>query len=301
MKKTLPIAYPGGAYGTYLEWLINCMYGSIPLTDPLVRVGDNKGSSHLTPLDTHLGGLEGLKKYCDSDIDHLTVRLHPKLSSKENLVDNLEVALSMVDRMILIYPDENSILLTINNYYHKIWTDWWSERFHKEISPSLIYDNWPVDTSVAIEDVPLWVRREFLSYYLMPAWYDQVEWRLTDSWQHPRCLVISVTDLLHRPDYVLEKISDFTEWSWTREFKEVAPIHQSMIDLQQFIDQDRTCKEIIQCLQSGQDLAWSELPLPSQAWVQWKIRESQHEIQCHGLEQFPTNSSQLRTLLYRAK
>jgi predicted nuclease with RNAse H fold len=44
---------------------------------------------------------------------------------------------------------------------------------------------------------------------------------------------------------------------------------------------------------------WEPLPLPSEAWIQWQLRNLGYELRCHGLDMFPTNSVQLRELLYR--
>lgn len=39
----------------------------------------------------------------------------------------------------------------------------------------------------------------------------------------------------------------------------------------------------------------------SEAWIQWQLRNLGYEIQCHGLDKFPTNSVHLHELLYQPK
>jgi hypothetical protein len=45
-------------------------------------------------------------------------------------------------------------------------------------------------------------------------------------------------------------------------------------------------------------LHWNPLPLASEAWIQWQLRNLGWEIKCHELDIFPTNSVYLKELLY---
>jgi len=49
---------------------------------------------------------------------------------------------------------------------------------------------------------------------------------------------------------------------------------------------------------TDKDTVWDPLPLPSEVWIQYRLRELGYEIRCHGLDIFPTTSVQLKKLLY---
>ena len=42
------------------------------------------------------------------------------------------------------------------------------------IDVSKIYENWPVPSGTPAAKIPRWIQREFLSFYLMPAWFDML-------------------------------------------------------------------------------------------------------------------------------
>jgi hypothetical protein len=71
-----------------------------------------------------------------------------------------------------------------------------------------------------------------------------------------------------------------------------------MLELQQNLLEDQICNRIVQYTINDLDFDWPELSLPSQSWIQWELRNQGFEIECHGLDKFPTNSIQLKKLIY---
>lgn len=293
LSKTVPIIYHGGTYGTYLHWCLDTLCSNDPVKAPFTNVGN----SHMFS-EQMFSGIECWQQYKDKGSWSKIVRLHPKTKQNENLTANLNEIMSTVDRAIYIYPDSNSVLLTINNYYSKIWKNWWQHQFDSEINPEKIYNNWPVSRVVPIDQIPAWIKREFLSMYLVPAWYAQVEWNHLDLWKHPNCCNIFVDDLLNNFESTIETVGKFCHFDFCRSIKDLEPFHKQNIKLQKFIGQDQICNNIIDAVLSEQDYSWTELPLPSEAWVQWQLRNLGWEIRCHGLDMFPTNSVHLKELLY---
>ena len=64
---------------------------------------------------------------------------------------------------------------------------------------------------------------------------------------------------------------------------------------------DSLCNQIVDSTIQGVDFSWADryLPLPSESWVHWQLRNLGFEIQCHELDIFPTNSKKLKELLYK--
>lgn len=300
MKKTLTIAFSGGAYGTYLEWVLNTMMFDDDIVRPFTTTGSKKGNSHNSKFGNHLLDMNGWRNYRDSDQDYLTARFHPKTIQHESLVDNLNELLDCTEKTILLYPDTEHELLCINNYMTKIWTGDLYKGPLKDINLDLIYENFPVSRDVDPENIPRWIKREHLSFYMMDAFRSQLEWFLPDHWSNERCLVIFVSDLLHNFESTVEKIFLFWNKTPKKKIESMISYHHEMLDLQVNLGQDQTCDQIIKSIEKNVDtFEWEPLPLASESWIQWKLREKGFEIRCHDLDIFPTTTKKLSELLYK--
>jgi hypothetical protein len=134
----------------------------------------------------------------------------------------------------------------------------------------------------------------------MPAWYDQVEWYHPDCWQNPKCCIITVRELLNNFEEILQKIRVFCDLEYVRPIRDLLPFHEQNLKNQKYLHHDVLCNNIITAVINNQNLAWEQLTLPSEAWIQWQLRNLGYEIQCHELDKFPTNSVQLHKLLYKS-
>jgi len=290
---TIPIVYNGGTYGTYLEWCLTTLTSTDEIQSPFTHVGNSHAfiGNHLVSFDDWVGytKLNNAKRF---------VRFHPKTQQGDSLTTVLDQICQSVNFAIYLYPDPDSVLLCLNNYYSKIWADWWTHQFSNSIDISKIYNNWPVSRNTNLQDVPLWIRREFLSYYLMPAWFDQIEWHHPSTWRNNKCCTVFVNDLLHDFKNTLQTIGKHCNLHYLRSIDELLEYHSKNLSLQKNLTQDQLCKTILTAVIEYQDFTWNELPFISEVWVQWELRNQGFEIQCDGLDKFPTNSIQLRELLY---
>ena len=293
VKETIPIVFHAGCYGTYLEWALTTLTTEHKILPPFT----NKGNSHKFK-GNHLIDMDGWRNFVTQPSTHQFVRLHPKTKQDQSLSDNLDTIASAVDGMIYLYPTRQAKLLVVNNYISKVYDNWWLTQFSKTIESTVIYDKWPVDRSTSINDVPVWIKREFLSLYLIPAWEDQVEWNNPVGWQNSKSLNVSVTDLLCDFKSTLQKIQQYFKLSFTKDISQIIPIHTAMLRLQEHLDQDIICQQIIEAVLDSIDYNWNTLPLASESWIQWQLRNLKYEIKCDGLDIFPTNSLKLRNLLY---
>jgi hypothetical protein len=291
---TVAIAFNGGAYGTYLEWCLTTLTSKGPIIAPFTGCGNSHNF-----FGNHLVNFSGWQKYHHSDHRVDFFRFHPKTQKEESISNNLDEVCKSVDSMIYLYPDRNSILLCINNWFSKIYNDWWIFYFSKYIDPKKIYNNWPVDQNIKIEDVPRWIKREFLSFYLMPSWFDQVEWYHPNRWSHTNAQVITVNELLFDFTSTLQKIQRHCQLEFVRPITDLIPYHEQNLNLQLHIGQDQLCNTIINSIINNVEFDWDALPIASEAWLQWELRNQNWEIQCQGLDIMPTSSIQLKKLLYR--
>ena len=286
----IAVIYNGGAYGTYMEWVLTTLTTDIPIQAPFTDVGN----SHMF-RSNHAAR----KTFLNSKPSESFIRLHPKTIQGEILSTNLNLIINLVKNGIYLYPDKNSVLLNVNNYYSKIWDDWWTDRLSDSVFYNNLYDNFPVSKDIPTDEIPVWIKREILSFNLMPSWFNQVEWYHPDTWSHDRCQLVLLNELLYDFKNTIVKIQKFCNLEFKKSIDDIIPYHNKMLSLQKWLTQDQLCNNIIDSIINNQVFDWSdqELPLPSQSWIQWQLRNLGYEIKCHGLDIFPTNTTQLLKLL----
>lgn len=295
MKNTLPILYNGGSYGTYLQWLLD----NLCHIQHLVRPFTEKGTSHAWHGQhlSHLNDINGWRSYVQSSQNLTICRLHPKTSKTHDLAKNIEEILQSCHKTILLYPSRNHEIMCMNRYVTKPWdTDSLFDGPLQSVEPRVLYDNWPITAGTSMNQLPRWIIREFLSFYLVPAWRDQVQWYLPDDWHHPRCLVIYTEDILYDPKVTLERIRDFCSLRFVRDIESLMPFHHEMLSLQTLLSEDRLLGAILESLtvQDDKHFSWSPLSLTSESWLQWALRQQGIELACDGLNDLPTNAENLK-------
>lgn len=292
MIDTVPIIYNGGAYGTYVEWCLTMLLTKQPLIEPFTSIGTSHNFvGHQVP------SIQGWRDYIKNNPASLFVRFHPKTQKEESISDNLDEVSKTVRCFVYVYPDQDSTLLHLNNFYFKSY-DWWDYNLLTEESRNKIFENWPVLDNTDVDSIPTWIKREFLSYHLMPAWLDQLDWYLPDQYHNPKCHWVFISQLMHDFESTLEKMLAHIGMPQYKLIQDLVPYHKTNLGLQQYLDQDKVCQNIILAVTNNSLFEWSPLPLPSEAWIQWSLRNLGWEIQCDGLDKFPTNSVQLQKLLY---
>jgi hypothetical protein len=270
-----------------------------PIQSPFI---EKTGTSH---------GFEGIEiadldkwwEYTKSNPTEQFIRLHPKQRREHSLNDNVQQICDAVNRAVYIYPDPDSMILTLNNWVFKVWDQeelWWDFELSTAIDPTKIYSNWPVDESTPIKDIPIWIKREFLSFYLMPCWVDQLEWDHSKVFEHDRCLLIYVNDILYNFTKTILRIQEFCGLEFKKDISDLTAYHNKMLELQKYLGHDALCNRVVNSTINHCDYDWSDqsLSLVDEAWIQWRLRELGHELRCDGLDFFPTNSVSLQKLLY---
>lgn len=296
MKHSTLILYNGGAYGTYLQWVLTTLVSPNEIVSPFT----NTGSSHLfngNHLNTP-GSLRWNKTVNQSTFLQFA-RAHPKIHEDDSITDKINIALESFDQIIYCYPDQKSILLNINNVFSKVWEDWVENRLQDPVFAENLYSNWNISPTTSSKDIPTWIIREILSYNLMPSWNREVEWFFPNTWNHQKCKFVFITDLLYNFKKVVTEIQEFCQINFKTDIDQLLPYHTQMLSLQNHLTQDKLCANIIDSVFTSQRMHWDSLPLPSQSWIQWQLRNLGYEIKCNGLDIFPTNSVQLQELIYK--
>jgi len=296
----IAIAYSPGSYGSYLHWALDTLVNQTSVCSPLTELGNSHNAKKPAA-----NMFEDLPRMLETANDHISFfRIHPKNHKSHSLSRNLETLAANVDRTIHLYPAAEDALLVANNYYQKVYPSeatWWESHITGDDLDRL-RNNWPVTNGASILEIPIWVRREFLSLYLWPSWFDQVEWYHPDRWQDPRCHVVLVRDLLDNFEVTIDHILDLCGIVPVQKTQDLRWVHDEMLQMQRNLSQDRICSSIVDSVQTGSEFDWSSDPvsLISSSWVQWKLRQLGWELMCDGLDVFPTNSVELQKLIYPA-
>jgi hypothetical protein len=301
IQDTVPIVYNPGAYGTYLEYLLDTFTCQGSQRFHGLPFDANTGSSHQF-IGHFVNSVTGWRNYIADQKFSKFVRLHPKTLKDESLSCNIHKILSSVNQAILIYPTESTLILNLNNYYYKVWDSWLQTQFDSNnISISVLYDNWPISKETKISEIPNWIIREFLSLYLVPAWYAQIEWPLSEQLSNPNLLIVRLSDLMHDIIATVEKICKFCNLDLIINHQQLSDIHQIMLSYQKNLHKDVLCRKIVQHVVDGIDFDYSNetLTLIDESWIQWRLRELGYELQCHELNQFPTSTAHLTNKIYQ--
>lgn len=296
MPQSTLILYNAGAYGTYLEWVLNTLTTNVNLVSPLT----DAGSSHLSG-GILLGGV-GSPQWNQKLNQHKEIKLaraHPKIHAHESIQSNIDFSLKSFDKIIFCYPDQNSVLLNINNAFTKIWDDWIENRLKDSQFAEDLYTNWNIARGTPSKHIPVWIKREILSYNLMPSWQSEVEWFFPDRQKQTNCYFVFINELLYNFKHVIINIQQFCNLDFKKDINQLVLHHDKMLSLQKYLNQDTLCDNIVNSVINSQKFNWDFLPLASQSWIQWQLRNLGYEIRCDGLDIFPTNSVKLQELIYK--
>ena len=301
-SKSTVLLYSGGSYGTYLHWMLYALTEPAELFDPTTELGNSHNLDKRVSDKDYQKVLEfGFEETLNMPHEDIPVlaRLHPKTDGNQSLAENVHQLLERIERVVMVYPNSSNYLLNINNYFYKIWDNIWTGPLHYT-KPEDIWNNFPVEYGTPLDDVPLWIVREYISYSLFDAWENQVEWDFSKKFSHPKCHFVYVDDILYRPLEVCEEIKDFMGLTWVRDPETILSLHNHNMNLQKYLTQDQLSCNILKCLiEDSNNFEWEpgELSLVSEAWIQRKLREHGIDIQCHGVDQWPNSTMQLRKLL----
>jgi hypothetical protein len=298
LKDYIPIIFQGGSYGSTLHYILNNI--SFDNATPL-PFGMN-GNSHNFKYNSVL-----LNKNLAYEINHCTnskfIKYHPKTTKEQSLPIEITRIVSNVDKAILIYPSPNHRLLVINNYYLKVWKNWFEgdiiggDAEEKKIFTDNLYLNWDIPLNTPFVNIPRWIQREFISLYLFMAWNSQYEWNLLDHYSHPKLHVITTHDFLYNFESTIRSTALMCGIN-TDNIDNMQIVHNKMMLLQQNLDSDDIYNNIINNFINNTDYKFGKLSIVDEAWIQYELRNIGVEIQCNNLNVFPNTVADLKKITY---
>jgi len=287
--KNICILFNGGSYGTFVEWCLNYFTGTAE------KISFNRNGNSHNFSGVHLSTFSGCKKYISSDNNFPIVRFHPKTNKDENILDNLRFIDDHFNKIIYIIPSKNSTAWNLNNKFEKIWDEGWLK--HNEIQFVDCLAGWDKEN---LEHMKLWELREFLSLYLYPQHLAETELEKMQDIQKEftKFQFITIDSLRDNFKDTIISLLEYCELTATR-LDEIEKIFQEWINCQYHDHKDKIINDIITSILNNEDYNWIDhkLTLVDEALIQYYLREHNIEIKCYNLNQFPTNTNELRTYL----
>lgn len=286
------IVFPGGSYGTFLDWCLN--YFSKPDTDqtmPFRTTGSshNFDGNHITVSDLASYGTEHKLN---------TARLHPKTNAEDDIFEVLEYVKGYFEKVIYLHPTVDSMAWTINNKFEKVWDEGWVKHYEAQFQDNL--KSWNKNS---IDGMETWEQREFLSMYIYQQHLieNEVENLEPIKSQFPDFLFVDITDLRDQFRATLGQV--FAYWGHELvNIDQIDSVFRTWIDLQRHCHKDKAIKHIADSVCNDQACDWSadKLTLADEALLQMQLRNRGLELRCFDLNQFPTSTDKLRPYLYVA-
>lgn len=297
------IFYHGGSYGTYVRWLIESLFSNIEIELPFTTSGPNIGNSHAYNYESSLHEFFQTPEELLQNIDQCNCNFvfnHPKTQQTHSVQHIVDLITKKGCNCIFLYPDLDYKCLAVNNWYQKTRDNWWSWQAQDNKVHEKIYKHWPVSEGTAIESIPNWIKREFLSLYLLPSWEDQVEWYFPDRCTNRNCQFISFSDLFYNPKEVVNLLQKLSGLQLYKDFDQIAEFHDRMLSLQKNIGQDKIFNQIINSFEHDSYLQWSpdDLTIVTESMIQHHLRKNGIELKCNELNYFPTNTNDLKQLCF---
>ena len=287
IKDTIVIAYPPGAYGTFLEWCFNYFTGQLPVGQQSYPFIAATGSAHRfkgnhfkrsqKPFDNELW-LSDIDTYISSSHTVQFARTHADYYDMQEYINLYH---GNVKKFLYIRPSRDRLLLILNNIMNKIPKNRLKEQSHVHTKEGM--DTWEIRESISF-----WFNDHLV--------YADKYYKVNDN-----CLIIELNNLLFNLESTLDKIFDQLGLKWSTEHRaDINNIIDQWLDLQMHINKDVLCQRIIDSVLSNEDFEWSDqnLSIYDEAYIQWALRDLHgHSLRCYNLNVFPTNTKKLRYFL----
>lgn len=283
-KDTVLIIYSAGSYGTFIEWCLSYFSGDIEFSDPFVK---STGSAHSFighPLDfdkklhAKVNSLD-TEEYLNSNLSFKFARTHGRESESDSMDSYLEKYTKYFKKVIFITFSNELLLLRIQNIIDKIKNP---EQFTNQMLKNF-------------DKGDIWEKREAISFWFDGAvmypklWNSRckdtfIELNLLDFVSDPMREINTVLNEIGMENMHPDDTEVFTHWR----------------NLQKHINKDKVSCKIINSVVADEFYDWSteNLNIYDEAYIQSSLR-TKHGIalKCFELNEFPTNTTELRKLL----
>jgi hypothetical protein len=279
------IVFPGGGFGTTLEYAIHQF--SKEFQKLHIEIHQN-GSMHHYHKECHPLSEKALQTIPPNVKIVTPVYPNFSYSTVAETIENIKKYIHPMDSVIFVYSDNDKAVERSDVFvFYKVAVD------NKQFKNSLEnIQQWnPRYTS--FDDMQPWEKREFISYRyqtIVPQHAD------IKSLIEPNWLLMTTDELLNDIEMGIKKVLGFLQLHV--DDTGLSKFAQDWRQKQQYmLDDIATSEQIVAHVLSGSNFDWNRLNLQIEALIQYRLRTHGFEMQCDGLNEFPTNSLELKALM----
>ena len=271
----LKILFPPGCYGTYVT---RCLYNYTNLRkgeyEPFKF--DLSGSSHVHRLD------KISRKYILNG-HHNTLKILPD------------------DELITILPDSEHFLDYYDNQFHKQADQQVIDYILYQLSQDQIItklkDNWNY-TEPFNESVPRWILREFCSFWIQDCFNDGYN---VDRYKNFKSLIhIGAQDIFLNFIETFKQLCIVAKLDINIDLDLISQDNNNFCKVQPYHNIQLDCNRWVElCLKNQLSCPSPCRTIFDEAYVQQLFRQHGYEIQCDGLNVFPTTSDKMISIIYK--
>lgn len=269
----IKVYFPHGCYGTYLS---QCIYNYTNLrTEPFEGLAfNNDGSSH--QFWSRSNELSSSLRYGHIDTAYMNVN---------------------ADYTILVLPCQDHKLDYYDNHFFKTEKEQLINYVLMQLSEEKVTyklkTHWGY-TGKFDNNVPRWILREWCSFWINDV-FDQT-FNLQAYQKINSTIQISTQDIFENWIESFTQIVMASNLNLTVDVDTIKKQHEQFIKLQRFHNVQLKCEQFVTDLINGVDSNITLHSIFDEAFIQHILRQNNINLQCHGLNTFPSTTQQLRTL-----
>lgn len=270
----IKVCYPPGCYGNYVT---RSVYNYTNL-----RIGkyksfqfDDRGSSH------------GKNIGSESKIQY------GHLDSNNMLFDNNSstlVILPCVDHMLDYYNNQ------FDKYAKKALVKYIIEQLPTTEIKQKLQQGWGYSDNFD-DQTPVWILREFFSLWIVDCFNNG--YSVGKYYNVNSKISITTQDIFLNFMPTLISICDVLQLEINIDKELIIKNHTNFLNLQKYHNSQLKCHQWVNDIITGTTSASPCLTIFDESYVQHLLRESGFELQCNGLNIFPTTSTDMKKLIYK--
>jgi hypothetical protein len=294
-KDTILVVHPSGGYGRFLAWCLAYFSGEL---EEYSNVPHAKSSTHSKSI------AEGAIHFGLSDcnisrttVEYLTGSDEFKFGNTVGQFNDIQKQKSYVHdyqhffkKIVLLTQDPSCQLMLFHNIMKRTRVENQHDFFDNIIARFR-------EQFAAQDPVPTWQLREMISFdhYSYLRYVPDLYQPIVSS----KVVNVPIRQLIHHFQNTVTKLLQQLDLPLVHS-NQFDRISKEWLSKEHFTNIDYLCQDIVTATLEGSDVSWhaDQLTIIDEAFIQFQLRSKNFEMRCYGVDTFPTNSVQLKELLY---
>jgi hypothetical protein len=278
------VLFPGGSFGSTIEYSLRQFSNELTKVTATIT---NTGSMHSYDKEFHPLSFSEFLEIKNNNYEIVTpVYPNYEHQTPAETIKEFKKNIDSSQKVVLVYFSE--LKMSERNQlfcYYKI----------PDFLDHIMKDKqtgWNADYT-SYKDMQPFELREALSFFIdQQAEQLEISKVIDKNW-----LCITPDDVLYNFKNTILKIIEYTGLT-VDDSKDIDDFYNEWFKNQQYIlDEFENINSIVASINSGSDTTWNKLSIIGEAMVQSRLRQQGIELACHNLDQFPSNTKDLKKVL----